>query len=78
MPDCELLDTCPFFTGEFQEGPELTERLREEYCRGEYNWCGRYMIYKAFERERARIEPIELYTKLSDVSPLIKGGKVHA
>ncbi|MCK4791075.1 MAG: hypothetical protein KAV87_45500 [Desulfobacteraceae bacterium] len=52
MPDCELLATCPFFAGGFQEIPELTERLREEYCHGEYSRCGRYQAYKAMERDR--------------------------
>ena len=52
MPDCELLATCPYFNGEFKEGPELAKRLEEEYCRSEYKWCGRYQAYKALERDR--------------------------
>ena len=57
MPDCELLATCPYFNGEFQEAPELTERLKEEYCHGEYSWCGRYQAYKALERDREIEKP---------------------
>ena len=51
MNDCEIAATCPFLNGEFQDSPELTERLKEEYCHREYGWCGRYMLYKALMRE---------------------------
>jgi len=51
MPDCELMPTCPFFNDEWQETAEMTARLKEEYCRGNYGWCGRYMLYKALERD---------------------------
>ena len=57
MPDCELTATCPYFKGDFQEAPEITERLKEEYCRGDYTWCGRYQAYKAQERERKKENP---------------------
>jgi len=51
MPDCELMPTCPFFNDEGQEVPEMTVSLKEEYCRGDYGWCGRYMLYEALERD---------------------------
>ena len=55
MPDCELMPTCPFFNDEFQQAPVMTAGLKEEYCRGEsYNWCGRFMLFKAQEREMER------------------------
>jgi hypothetical protein len=54
MSDCELMPTCPYFNDEFQEAPEMTAGLKERYCRGEYAWCGRYMAFKALERERER------------------------
>ncbi len=57
MADCELMSTCPYFNGDFQEGPELTERLKKEYCRGDYTLCGRYIAYKALEGERKRENP---------------------
>jgi len=55
MPDCELQDTCPFFIN-YKQGDytlaisELIERVIEEYCRGNYTWCGRYLTFKALER----------------------------
>ena len=51
MPDCELLSTCPFFNDKMQDMSEMTEILKESYCRGNYTWCGRYMVSKALERE---------------------------
>ena len=52
MPDCELLSTCPFFN-------KMTEIYKEQYCKGNYALCGRYLILlKARERnmpEKKRI-----------------------
>ena len=49
-PDCELLPTCPFFN-DMQDTSEMTGVLKKHYCKGNYAWCGRYMVFKAFERE---------------------------
>lgn len=49
-PDCELLATCPFFN-DMRATSEMTGVLKEQYCRGNYAWCGRYMVFKALERE---------------------------
>jgi len=51
MPDCELIPTCPFFNDMTQENNELIMLYKESYCHGNYNWCGRYMAFKALERE---------------------------
>ncbi len=47
MPDCELLATCPFFNFSIDE---LALTYKEQYCKGDYRWCGRYMGFKALER----------------------------
>ena len=52
MTDCELLCTCPYFGNELYRAQELTQELKEEYCHGDYALCGRYMAYKARERDR--------------------------
>jgi hypothetical protein len=31
---------------------EMPESMKEEYCKENYRWCGRYMIYRNPERER--------------------------
>ena len=51
MPDCELLPTCPFFNDSMYE---LAEMDKERYCKEDYRWCGRYMAFKAIERELKR------------------------
>ena len=30
----------------------MPEEYREQYCRRDYLWCGRYLTYAALERER--------------------------
>jgi len=57
MADCELMSTCPYFSDEFYGVQELKEGLKDEYCRGEYGRCGRYMVFKAQEREMERRAP---------------------
>lgn len=54
MPDCELLRICPFFNDMMQNNNELTSFCKENYCHGYYDWCGRYMAFKALERELER------------------------
>jgi len=38
----------------------MTEMDKERYCRGDYGWCGRYMVFKALERELKRVSSPEL------------------
>ena len=55
MSDCELLTACPFFNDMTQDANELIELYKalykETYCHGCYEWCGRYMAFKALGRE---------------------------
>ena len=52
--DCELLTTCPFFNDRMQYMSEMTETDKEQYCHGDYAWCGRYLVFKALEKELKR------------------------
>ena len=47
-PDCELLSTCPFFNDSTYGMPEM---YKEQYCKGDYTRCGRYLVFKALERD---------------------------
>ena len=49
MADCELLSTCPFFNDGMHS--EMPEMYKEQYCKGDYAWCERYLIFKALERK---------------------------
>jgi len=56
MPDCELQPTCPYYInylkGDYAQAMSgLIKAVIEGYCRGDYAWCGRYMAFKALERE---------------------------
>ncbi len=51
MPDCEYLATCPFFNDSTYGMPEM---YKERYCKGDYCWCGKYLAFKALERELKR------------------------
>ena len=51
MPDCELLLSCPFFNDRTHDTSEMTEIDKEQYCKGDYAWCGRYMTFQALEKE---------------------------
>jgi len=48
MPACELLATCPYFNDSTYE---MAGTDKEQYCKGDYTWCGRYMAFKALERQ---------------------------
>lgn len=48
-PDCELLSTCPFFNDCMYE---MAEKDKEQYCKEDYSWCGRYITFMALEKER--------------------------
>ncbi len=51
MADCELLTSCPFFKDPTYM---MAETDKEQYCQGDYGWCGRYMAFKvarALEKE---------------------------
>ncbi|MCK4785991.1 MAG: hypothetical protein KAV87_19700 [Desulfobacteraceae bacterium] len=56
MSDCELLPNCPFFNGYFQEISEPNTNFKEEYCHGNYVWCGRYILFKRIEADKKLIE----------------------
>lgn len=53
-PDCECLATCPFFNDSTYGMPEI---YKDRYCREDFRWCGRYMAFKAEERERGKNMP---------------------
>lgn len=64
MSNCELLATCPFFNDTTQDMFEV--RYREQYCRGDYTLCGRYMSFRARQRELERKEALELFKTEQD------------
>ncbi len=45
---CELLSTCPFYNDRMHS--DMPERYKEQYCKRDYAWCGRYLTFKALQR----------------------------
>ena len=60
MSDCELLSTCPFFNDKTQDMTGITEPYKEQYCKGSYAWCGRYLTYKVSEKELKKIKRLDV------------------
>jgi len=54
LPDCELLDKCPFYKDATGDVSEMTKIDKERYCKRDYAWCGRYMTIKALPKEKER------------------------
>ena len=51
MPGCELVMTCPYYNDTLYGMAEID---KERYCQGSYCWCGRYLTFKARQRELQR------------------------
>lgn len=56
MSDCELILNCPFYNSNYQEVSAPNTNFKEEYCHGNYAWCGRYILFKRIEAEKKLIE----------------------
>jgi len=42
---------------------ETPETYKERYCKKDYGWCGRYMVFKALERELERTSSFGLVSQ---------------
>lgn len=42
---------------------EMPEIYKEQYCKGGYSWCGRYMVFEALARELERTSSFRLVSK---------------
>lgn len=51
MQTCELCDTCIFFNDKMPDMPAVAGYLKDKFCRGSYDACARFQIYKEFGRE---------------------------
>jgi hypothetical protein len=46
--NCELLACCQFFNNKMKDLPKSAEYIKDKVCRGEYEGCGRYRIFKDY------------------------------
>lgn len=47
MADCECLEGCLFFNDKMEKMPAMSEMYKRNYCKGDFNGCARYMVFKA-------------------------------
>jgi len=52
MADCEILETCLFFTDKMENMPTTAELLKRRFCRSNNSDCARYIVYKALGRDK--------------------------
>ena len=71
MADCELLDGCLFYDRKMPVDNTLWAHFVKQYCKGNYEKCGRYMVAKALGPERV---PTDLYPNMDiTASKIIQG-----
>jgi hypothetical protein len=51
VPQCELLKTCKFFSGNMSNMPNTSELLKAKYCEGDNSRCARYLVFKSLGRQ---------------------------
>ena len=44
---CECIDNCPFFNDKMANMPAMAEIYKQRYCKGNFQECARYMVFKA-------------------------------
>ena len=60
---CECLEKCPFFNDKMADMPSMSDLLKDRYCRGEWQSCARYRVFKAVGRDSV---PSDLYPAQAD------------
>jgi len=65
---CELSDTCIFFNDKMPDMPAVAGYLKDKYCRGTYEVCARFQIYREFGRENV---PAGLFPNEEEMVPAV-------
>jgi hypothetical protein len=66
MRSCELCDTCIFFNDKMPDMPAVAGYLKDKYCRGRFETCARFQVYKEFGRKNV---PDGLFPHEEDMVP---------
>ena len=48
--ECELLSTCIFFNDKMGHMPVTASLMKQQYCRGNFEQCARYQVFKTLGR----------------------------
>ncbi len=63
MSTCECLEKCPFFNDKTKDTPATANMMKSRYCKGHFDQCARYMVFKALGREKV---PLNLFPNMTD------------
>ena len=58
MPDCELLEKCPFFDDKLKNMPTASDMMKRVYCQWHYKECARYKVAIVLGRKKV---PTDLF-----------------
>jgi len=47
MAECECLSGCIFFNDKMENMPSMANIMKDNFCRGNFNNCARYVVFKA-------------------------------
>lgn len=46
MPDCERMNSCPYYETDLMKAfPSMLEKRQREYCKGDNSKCARYIVF---------------------------------
>ena len=72
MPECKLLETCPFFNDKMPIDSGMGAMYKKKYCENDNTSCARYMVVEALGREKT---PVDLFPNMIDrAEETIKAG----
>ncbi|MDA8121972.1 MAG: hypothetical protein M0Z38_05320 [Deltaproteobacteria bacterium] len=52
MADCKMLEKCIFFNDKMQNMPAVADIYKQNYCRGDFSKCARFMVAEALGKEK--------------------------
>ncbi len=52
MADCKMLEKCIFFNDKMQNMPAVADIYKQNYFRGDFSKCARFMVAEALGKEK--------------------------
>lgn len=63
MSECEKLKDCIFFNDRMVDMPDVSEMLKNRYCRGDNSKCARYMVATTLGKDKV---PPDLFPHMTE------------
>ena len=58
MPDCDCLPGCPFFNDKMAHMPNMSEMMKNRFCKGNFDSCARHTVKETLGKENV---PLDLF-----------------